>query len=309
MNIMIVHHHPCWDGVGAAWVVDRWVHSQLDAELGDEEAHIHRFPTTYGDEPPVINDMDAVYIVDFSFKRDVLEKLHAQFDSDHPYAEFVVLDHHKSAQKELEGLDYCIFDMERSGARMAWDYFFEGTEPPEFIKLIEDRDLWNWEYVDTKPFSLWLRAKECSLETLDRLYGSGEDGYVTRMDDAIVDGEAMLAYQNQMVERIVETAFPVEVVTEKGTAYSVYTVNTSQLHSEVGHELAEEHGVGMTFYYTPDNGVKFSLRGDGSVDVSEIASVFGGGGHHNAAGFCLSETAVERLHIQRRITYEDVTFT
>ena len=37
------------------------------------------------------------------------------------------------------------FDMNHSGARLAWDYFHPGKEPPKFINYIEDCDLWAWK--------------------------------------------------------------------------------------------------------------------------------------------------------------------
>jgi len=52
------------------------------------------------------------------------------------------MDHHKSALEDLKGLSPNIyFDMERSGARLAWDYFHPGKEPPAFIDYIEDRGI------------------------------------------------------------------------------------------------------------------------------------------------------------------------
>jgi nanoRNase/pAp phosphatase (c-di-AMP/oligoRNAs hydrolase) len=41
----------------------------------------------------------------------------------------------------------------------------------------------------------------------------------------------------------------------------------------------------VTYYDTEDNR-KYSLRSvEGGVDVSEVAALFGGGGHKHAAGF------------------------
>jgi len=43
--------------------------------------------------------------------------------------------------------------------------------------------------------------------------------------------------------------------------------------------------VGILFRKIPGlNGIKVSFRSKGEVDVGEVAAVFGGGGHHNAAG-------------------------
>jgi phosphoesterase RecJ-like protein len=43
------------------------------------------------------------------------------------------------------------------------------------------------------------------------------------------------------------------------------------------------------------SGLRVSLRSRGTVDVSEIAGGFGGGGHRNAAGFTVEESASELL--------------
>ena len=56
-----------------------------------------------------------VFMIDFSYQRPVMEQLLADV------ATLTVLDHHKSAQEDLDGLGGFIeFDMERSGAMMAW---------------------------------------------------------------------------------------------------------------------------------------------------------------------------------------------
>ena len=55
--------------------------------------------------------------------------------------------------------------------------------------------------------------------------------------------------------------------------------------SDGGNLLARQNdGIGATYFDTPE-GRKFSLRSIGDIDVSQIATEFGGGGHRNAAGF------------------------
>ena len=49
--------------------------------------------------------------------------------------------------------------MNRSGAILAWRYFFGNfAEPPELLKRIEDGDLWRWAYPDSKLVQAALRA-------------------------------------------------------------------------------------------------------------------------------------------------------
>ena len=54
--------------------------------------------------------------------------------------------------------------------------------------------------------------------------------------------------------------------------------------------IAEESDVALLLRELGDGKYKGSLRSRGRVDVSEIAGQFGGGGHHNAAGFVAEGT-------------------
>jgi phosphoesterase RecJ-like protein len=49
--------------------------------------------------------------------------------------------------------------------------------------------------------------------------------------------------------------------------------------------IAEESDVACLLREIGDDAYKGSLRSRGRVDVAAIATAFGGGGHHNAAGF------------------------
>jgi uncharacterized protein len=40
-------------------------------------------------------------------------------------SEIKILDHHKTAQQALQSKPYAIFDMEKSGAGLTWEYFFQ----------------------------------------------------------------------------------------------------------------------------------------------------------------------------------------
>ncbi|MDJ0953959.1 MAG: DHH family phosphoesterase [Acidimicrobiia bacterium] len=58
--------------------------------------------------------------------------------------------------------------------------------------------------------------------------------------------------------------------------------------------IAEESDVACLLRELGDGKFKGSLRSRGRVDVSRIAGLFGGGGHHNAAGF-VAEGTVETI--------------
>lgn len=138
--IYVLYHANCDDGFGAAWAA--W------KTLGEEAIYL---PVKYGDALPEIEVGSQVFIVDFSYPRDALKYLAER-------CKVVVLDHHKTAQEELEGLPFAEFDMDRSGAGMMWDYFNSSLNRPPLIDHIEDRDLWRFALDGTKQASSGLRS-------------------------------------------------------------------------------------------------------------------------------------------------------
>lgn len=277
-NIVIIHHHPCWDGVAAAWAIKEGVQ---DRERRSEHGKpcIRFVKAQYGDEPPELSDADEVYIVDFSYDRDTLLALNDKVET------LVVLDHHETAKKELEGLDFCTFDMEKSGARLAWEYFHEDQRIPPELRLIEDRDLWKWEYERTKPFTTRLMIDDCEVEQVQNLVTGHKRVPYTEA------GRTLMEYQEGLVEQVADRAVLYEIA-----GHDVYCVNSSLFRSEIGHLLAQRHDTYAGIFRRLDDGcVKFSLRSEGDLDVTEIAEQFGGGGHKNAGGFLLSNEEAATL--------------
>ncbi|TYC93063.1 hypothetical protein [Novosphingobium sp. BW1] len=155
---IVIYHDKCADGIVAAWACwRRW---------GDEPEYI---ACNYGFAPPADLASKNVLMVDFSFPADVLEGM-----AEAGARSIVILDHHKTAMADLlaftldeEGwplqikagnVDFALrqlemaccppivglFDMDRSGARMAWD-FAMGTEPGRLVELAERYDLWRFQ--------------------------------------------------------------------------------------------------------------------------------------------------------------------
>ena len=143
---VIIYHDNCFDGIAAAWATSKGL-NQLDQEF--EENNLERtqlfIPRSYGQSQLEIGQLHNkdVYIVDFSFPRETMIHINKTANS------LLVLDHHKTAQADCEGLEFCVFDMNRSGAGMAWDHFFTAPRP-KLIDYIEDRDLWQFKLPASK---------------------------------------------------------------------------------------------------------------------------------------------------------------
>lgn len=259
---LCIYHGACDDGFAAAWVL--WKR---------DGACIDYHPGVYGEAPPDVTGLD-VAIVDFSYKRPVMRELAAKAKR------ILVLDHHKTAETELAGLaDECPncdvhFDMNRSGAVMAWNYWFPDQPVPDFLAYIQDRDLWTKRLRGVDLFTAALRSHPQEFRVWDKLSAD--------VDALITDGIAIQRYYRTLVDQTKGHAYM-----RKIGGYLVPVVNASLfMSSEVAGELAADHPFAAVYAET-ETDVIWSLRSrapDG-VDVAEIAKSFGGGGHKHAAGF------------------------
>jgi len=258
---LVLYHANCLDGYGAAAVAYSY--------LQDSANYV---PMQHGDVIPDVTGKH-VYILDFSCNREVLLELKEKA------AFLVVLDHHKTAKDDLEDLDFCIFDMEKSGCRLAYEWFykFSCTTIPEWVLLIEDRDLWRFHYPDTKPFNAGLFSEFAQLPF---------DEFLHRTPDSFIKkGKIILSLQEAQITAALKRKHKVWL--QNGVDYIGCGVNATENISELGNKLAAESKTfGCVYSFNGTTNLwNVSLRAYGDFDVSEIAKTFGGGGHKAAAAF------------------------
>lgn len=276
MSRLVIYHGNCYDGVTAAWVCYQ--------KFWDDAEYL---PMNYSDTPPDVKGKDVI-IVDFSFKRDITLKMKKEAKS------LLILDHHKTAQKELKGLAYAIFDMERSGAGIAWDHYFGNHHPqmdnrPDLVRYVEDRDLWRFSLPSSREVNAWIQSFDIDLKVWIEEVAPGTD---RPLIDIINEGKSLLRQQTKLVKSICEHA-KLKIITIPRKERESYTgpyVQTSILMSEVCEQLLKDYPDYPFSYYSferKDDKTQYGLRSraDSSFDVSIIAKEFGGGGHKNAAGF------------------------
>jgi len=259
----VIYHADCTDGFGAAYAAWKCLGNRA-------EYHACK----HGVSPPDVAGK-KVAILDFSFDNATTKKMIEIAEG------LIVIDHHKSAMVELHDISNTHFDMTHSGARLAWDFFHPGKEPPKFINYIEDRDLWKWELEYSKEFSAAFDMVPFEFEEFEKF----EDDSV--FDDACKRGSYILAYSKTVVKKVCEQAQK-----RKFEGMDVLVVNSSHWMSEIGARLAPDCDFAMSWYWDHEAcHTKVSLRAfHEMVDVSEIAKKFGGGGHKKAAGFQLPKT-------------------
>lgn len=264
---LVIYHGNCADGFGAAWVFSRWGGKQFDFHAG-----------VYSQPPPDVEGRD-VYLVDFSYKRAVVEEMLEKA------TRVVLIDHHKTAIEDLQPLIEArriesLVSLEKSGATLAWEWL-QGpneSEMPQLLRHIEDRDLWRFALPGTREiqanvfshpydFAVWDGLMEAPVESL------------------IAEGRAI---ERKHFKDIAELT----AVTERWMTIGGHRVPIANLPYTLVSDAANAMARGQPFagcYWDTPKGRVFGLRStaDG-LDVSEVAKQYGGGGHRNAAGFTVS---------------------
>ena len=266
---LVIYHGNCADGFSAAWGFWRKYGTDADYVAG-----------VYQQDPPDVTGRD-VYLVDFSYKRSVVEQMLKAANS------VCLIDHHKTAIDDLAGLEGLrqYTDLNRSGATLAWDYLFPDEDRPLLLGHVEDRDLWRFKLPGTREIQAFVFSHEYSFELWDKLM-SADQVELLKMTAA---GAAIERKHHKDVAELV-------AVCKRRMVIGGYDVPVASLPytlvSDAAHLMAQGEPFAACYWDTPDGRV-FGLRAaDEGLDVSEVAKQYGGGGHAKAAGF-----KVPRSHI------------
>lgn len=263
MNTLCIYHADCADGLMSAAIVKR--------ALKDVSFH----PGVYSEPPPVVSPGSTVYLVDFSYPKDVIEFIASVADK------VIILDHHKTAEADLIGLPEnvtAIFDMTQSGAGLTYSYFYPNETLPPNVAHVQDRDLWVYALEYTSEVSEALYSYPMQVDVWEGLIDKNTV-------DLINEGSILLRKKRKEIQSLLKRG----VQTIRIAGIEVPAINASKdLASDLGHILSNGHPFAAVYFETKKE-VEFSLRSRkvGGIDVSEIAKLYGGGGHKHASGFKL----------------------
>lgn len=257
--MITVLHHADADGFGAAYAL--W-------KTFDQEAKF--IPVQYGQPVPELpEETDCLYIVDFSYDRETTLALSRRFG----VGSIVVIDHHKTAEKELAGLMFAEFDMNKSGAVLAWEHSKPFQPVPPILRYVQDRDLWKFELPHSEEVNLYIASLPWDFEVWDRF----------DLPTAVEAGKAIKAFRDNQIKTAFRDARVMDFF-----GHTVPVVNCSANISEVGHDLLKAYPnapFAVMYCDRGDGQRSYSLRSRGDFDVAELCREHGGGGHKAAAGF------------------------
>ena len=265
MNTPIIFYHgSCPDGFGGAYAA--W------KKFGDAAEYV---PLTRGGEDlPDVTGRE-VYFIDFILTQPEMDAIAAQA------ARLVALDHHAGVREVTESMPEHVFDNERSGATIAWNYFHPDAPLPKLLSFVEDDVLFLFKLPDTRAVVSYLSVKPYTFESWDEA--------ALLLEDPVASG-AFLAKLHTYAEYF-ELLAQLSVDHAKLVRFEGHEVYFATAHpfkpmkSLVGNLLAKKQGPFSLVVAAHPKGFGVSIRGDGSIDVSAIASKYGGNGHYSSSGF------------------------
>lgn len=261
---VIFCHGNCPDGFGGAYAA--W------KKFGDSAEYI---PLHHNRPAPLHIQNANLYFIDFCYPKEIMDQFVANNVS------VVVLDHHEGVKEVVRSMPEYVYDETRSGATVAWTYFHPNTPVPSLLSYIEDGDLYRFELPNAQAILTYVYAQLYTFERWNELATllETEDG----RKNILATGSAYFEYKQILMKQIAGSA---EKVMFEGMEVML-TSAPRMFISDVGHELYEEFPPMALVTNTRPDGVRVSMRGNGTLDLSVIAQKYGGNGHPNSAAFSL----------------------
>lgn len=266
---IVIYHKNCPDGSTAAALFYK--------KFGEDAVYI---ACSHGDGLPTeVTEYENksetnIYVVDFSFDIETMQILKEEFQS------LVVLDHHVSVREAVLAVGG-VFNNDKSGASLAYEYLYGSNKLPEFVAIIETIDLHKDSHNELINICAYINSCDNSIASYVELL----DTFDTRKQEYEREGKAINRYVT-VLEDILTGSF--DIVEFEGlrmpAVNMVFDINTKSRILAKLYELMPP----VAMSYRLKGGVwAISLRSNGTVDVSAIAAKYGGGGHKGAAGLAI----------------------
>ncbi len=262
-EIICFYHANCTDGAASAAVIKK------------KYPHATFYPMNHGDPIPVSVKDKKVFIVDFSFKEEILKKFKEEAKELYWY------DHHKTSLPAHKSLQWGIIDLAESGASLTWKQEYPDQPVPKIIQYVKDKDIWEWKLPFSRPINMALREYEGIHDPENAIWQQLIDHLTDAEFEKMKEwgGRALKSQRMRMVEWS-KNGFELEFEGRRAFAIN-WTLESSEMGEYIYKELGFE--VAIIFSFVEDHW-NFSLRSN-QVDVSQIAVKYGGGGHPGASGF------------------------
>lgn len=194
------------------------------------------------------------------------------------------VDHHKTAIEKYKNNGFNfegIQQIDHSGCMLAWMYCYGEKIPPLSVSLIEDFDIWKWEWREkTEPFKYFMESQpqNPTKEIWQNILNEDYD-----ITSSINEGKSIVKYVKNINEQnMLDYSYRIN-----WEGYKCLVINQLEKGSQTFEKFDNgDYDVLIVWRY---NGQKYVVslyhsQHHKNIDVSALAKKFGGGGHKGASG-------------------------
>lgn len=284
MKDMIITHAKDVDGVSPV-ILLQLIKRKVDFYLLEIEEVEEKVPALLKED---LKDYEYIYVTDLSLGEELYEWIDQQ-----PWKEkFHLFDHHIS-QQYASRYSFVTLDVNECATSLFYKYLktnhllLQSPKIEQYVTHVFHLDLWHW-----------VKKNDFTAKKLGDLFGIyGNLGYiehfVKNLEEEsipiIADAEAeLLEIEESRIQRYFERKKE-QLMEFRYQHYKMGVVFAENYRSELGMLLQEARpDLDFIAMINASGGVSLRTQRE-DVDLAEIASSFGGGGHKKASGFGISD--------------------
>lgn len=237
-----------------------------------------------------IPENEEIIMSDISLPKDEYFKL-----LNHSNKKLIWIDHHISAINDYENwkdlkTGITILKVGKAACELTWEYLFPDKDIPLIVEYLGKYDTWrideNWNDV-ILPFQYGMRLICNSGDSFPiTLFNNNEEtiNFLKRIEN---NGKLILEYEEQKNKHFCKTsAFEAKI-----GDYRAICLNGWHLSSTVFESIYDEnkHDIMVAFHLGKKDWHFTLYSSKKDIDCSQIAKIYGGGGHKGAAGFQIED--------------------
>ena len=293
----VIFHKGCNDGFASFIILNK-------SKLISNDAIIYQDVPSAKSVPQRITGKDVI-IMDVAYKYNILKSIFKEANS------VTFIDHHitirddvKKLQDEIQDKNIkIIYDEKECGSSLTWNYLFKNKSMPLFLKYVKDNDIGTWKLKHTFPFITSLNTKYGTQLNKKNILNWNKLFIKENVVKFINRGKIYMEYVDNLLnensKRYSLESFPSEKIYEKHSKYfkspgcykvAVVCGNGCPNASMLGKKMMETIDCDFVILWNLNLERKeyILMFRSSKVDVGEIASIFGGGGHKLASACFIS---------------------